>query len=262
MRRETLRDAVQSSRPLLGAWQQMACPLSTEALGTVGFDWAGFDMQHGLIGYEDLIRGLQALAISGTPSVVRVSGNHASEIGRVLDAGAEGVIVPLVETAGQAAAAAAACRYAPGGGRSWGATRTLLGVTPYSTSIGDVRAVCLVMVETVRGVDNIDEIAAVPGVDGIFVGPSDLAITAGLPPSLDAALDDAEHRALMQRIVDGAARHDLLLGTVLPRPERAGEFFEFGLRMLGVHRDLQSIIDSSRAALNVARERTGVTTSG
>ena len=141
---------------------------------------------------------LQAVAISDTPSVVRVSGNIPGEIGRALDSGAQGVIVPLIETAEEAARAASACRYPPRGTRSWGALRPALENTAYNPAVGDHQALCFAMVETVTGVENIDEIAAVPGVDVVYVGPSDLASSAGLPPQLKLA--DPKHRAYQRTL--------------------------------------------------------------
>ena len=251
---ESFREALNSGRPLLGAWQQMACPLASEATATVGFDWVGIDTQHGMIGYESMLAMLQALAISGTPSVVRVSSNNFGEIGRALDSGAHGVIVPLVETAEQAQAAVAACRYPPAGGRSWGATRTLLDISPYTKDAGDERAVCMVMVETERGVDNIDAIASVPGVDAIYIGPQDLAISAGLPPGLERALDDPDHRALMERIAAGAARHGTPVGAHTAGGARASEYLAMGIRVLVIHRDVAALLDGAHRELDAARQ--------
>jgi 4-hydroxy-2-oxoheptanedioate aldolase len=254
MTTETFREALYSGRPLMGGWQQMACPLASEVTGAAGFDWVGIDTQHGIIGYDGMVGMLQALAISGTPGVVRVSGNNAPEINRVLDAGAHGVIVPLVNTAEEAEAAARACRYPPNGVRSWGATRTLIEVAPYTAAAGDDRAVCLVMIETEEGVANVEEIAAVPGVGGLYIGPQDLAISHGIAPSLDGALDNPEHRALMERVAGVAGDHGLPVGTHTTGPERAGEYVEMGITLLVIHRDAAALAEGTRGAVAAARE--------
>lgn len=173
----------------VGAWLQLPGSASAELVGSVGFGFVCVDQQHGLIGDDALLPMLQALAATGTPALVRVTHNEPAAIGRALDRGAAGVIVPLVDSAEQTRAAVAACRYPPDGGRSYGPTR--VGWQPARPD-----PVCIVMVETVAAVAALPEILAVPGLGGIFVGPSDLALSAGLPlsaqdgdPAFDALVD-------------------------------------------------------------------------
>jgi len=259
----TLRQALAADRPLLGAWLQTPNVVTAEAAGFSGVDWVGIDTQHGLIGYDTLLHMLQAVAISGTPAVVRVSGNDAGEIGRALDSGAQGVIVPLIETAEQAAQAAFACRYPPRGGRSWGALRPTLSHPGYGPAFGDDYAVCFAMVETERGVDNIAEIARVPGVDVVYVGPSDLASSAGLPPQL--ALTDARHRTLVERIAAGCREAGTWCGIHPPSADVAW-YWDQGFRMFPVHRDLPAYQEGLASAIQDATRSLGelalTTTSG
>ncbi len=173
----------------VGGWLQLPGSATAELMGSVGFDFVCVDQQLGLIGDDALLPMLQALAATGTPALVRVAHNEPAAIGRSLDRGADGVIVPLVDSAEQARAAVSACRYPPDGRRSYGPTR--VGWQPTRPE-----PVCVVMVETVTGVAALPEILAVPGLGGIFVGPSDLALSAGLPlsaqdgdPAFDALLD-------------------------------------------------------------------------
>jgi 4-hydroxy-2-oxoheptanedioate aldolase len=250
MTTRSLRDELSTGRPLLGAWLQTPNPVSAEAAGLAGFDWVGIDTQHGLIGYDTLLHMLQAVAISGTPSVVRVSGNIPGEIGRALDSGAQGVIVPLIETAEEAARAASACRYPPRGTRSWGALRPALENTAYNPAVGDHQALCLAMVETVTGVENIDEIAAVPGVDVVYVGPSDLASSAGLPPQLK--LVDPKHRALVEKIAAACRSADRWCGIHPPSADVAW-YRDQGFNLLPIYRDLPAFQEGTVAALAEAR---------
>src|SRR5690606_38044485 len=142
------------------------------------------DMQHGAVDYSDAVGMLQAIHAQGATPIARVPSNDLATIGKVLDAGALGVVVPLVNTAEEAAAAVAACRYPPNGGRSFGPVRA-------STVIGSrdprdlEQIVVAVMVETREGLDNVDEIAATPGLDAIYVGPADLALALDLPPAYE-----------------------------------------------------------------------------
>ena len=250
MTTETLREALASGRPLVGAWLQTPNPISAEVAGLSGVDWVGIDTQHGLIGYDTLLHMLQAIAISGTPAVVRVSSNDAGEIGRALDSGAQGVIIPLIETAAQAAQAAAACRYPPRGGRSWGALRPSLRYPEYTPAFGDDYVVCFAMVETVAGVENIDAIAAVEGVDVVYIGPSDLASSAGMPPQL--ALTDPDHRMLVERIAAACRKAGRWSGMHPPTAD-VSWYIEQGFRMFPIYRDLPALQAGLATALAEAR---------
>lgn len=190
----------------VGGWLQLPSAAVAEVMGSVGFDVLCVDTQHGLIGDDVLLGMLQALTASGTRSLVRVPGHGAEPIGRALDRGADGVIVPLVDTAEQAAAAVAACRYPPDGGvRSFGPVRpSWLGRDPLAPGR------CVVMVETATAVANLDAILGVEGVDAVFVGPSDLALAHGLP--LAAQHEDGP----------GSAGYTELLGEVFGRCAAAG----------------------------------------
>lgn len=255
MTTRSLREALSTGRPLLGAWLQMPNPVAAEAVGYLGFDWVGIDTQHGLIGYETMLSMLQAIAVTGTPAVVRVSNNIPGEIGRALDSGAQGIIVPLVETAEAAAQAADACRYPPRGHRSWGALRPALESVPYSPEVGDQQAVCFAMVETVTAVENIDAIAAVDGVDVVYIGPSDLAASAGMPPML--ALKDDSHRQLVERIAGACKKAGKWIGMHPPTPD-IGWYHDHGFNLLPVYRDLPALQEGATAAIQTARTSAGL----
>lgn len=149
----------------------------TEVLASAGLDVVWIDQQHGFIPEHLLLPMLQAMNGTNTTSLVRVPVNDPTSIGRVLDAGAEGIIVPMVQTADDARRAVAACSFGSDGTRSHGALR--LRYLP-----GAIRreVICLVMIETELGVRNVSSILSVPGIDGVFIGPSDLALSVGLAP--------------------------------------------------------------------------------
>lgn len=253
MTSRSLRATLAADGPALGAWLQMPNPIAAEAVGRAGFDWVGIDTQHGMIGYESMLAMLQAIAISGTPAIVRVSANSPAEIGRALDSGAQGAIVPLIETPEQAARVVDAMRYPPRGHRSWGAIRPAMEHRPYSPALGDEQAVCIPMVETVAGVDAIDDIVAVEGVDAIHVGPSDLASSAGLTPGLE--LRDPEHRRLAERIAQSCVRAGRWVG-IHPASAEIGSYVEMGFKVLPIYRDLPALEAGARAAIETARAAT------
>jgi 4-hydroxy-2-oxoheptanedioate aldolase len=178
MPHKALADAWAADRAALGCWITTESDWAVEALGQSGFDYVLIDCQHSLIAEAVAGRMLTALAATPAAGVVRVSKNDPALIGRVLDAGADGVVVPMVNSAEEAAAAVAACRYAPGGVRSFGPFRAGLG---FDIAALQERVSCFVMIETAKAVANAAEICAVPGLAGVFVGPADLAIDMGIP---------------------------------------------------------------------------------
>jgi len=170
----SLRETLESGGPAIGLWASIPSALSAEVAALAGPDYVVADQQHGALDPVTLMAMLQAIAGAGCAGLVRVARNEPFPIGQALDLGAAGVIVPMVESGEEAARAVAACRYAPEGIRSFGALRAGAGERP----------LCLVMIETRAGLERAQEIARTPGLDGIYVGPSDLALSLGLQPTL------------------------------------------------------------------------------
>lgn len=231
----TLREVWERDGIKLGGWCTMPGAFSAELMGRCGFDWVCLDTQHGLIGYDQMALMLQALSITGTPAFVRVRWNEPGEIMKALDAGAQGVIVPMVGSAADAAQAVGACRYPPEGYRSWGPIRAALGVEGYGPELANRRVVCVVMIETREGVRNADEILSVPGVDAVYVGPNDLALGHGILPS--ANVDDPEHERLIGEVLAACERHGVVAGIHCGSVETARRWRERGFRMLNVKSD-------------------------
>lgn len=231
----TLREIWERDAVKLGGWCVVPSAFAAELMGRSGFDWVCIDTQHGLIGYDQMALMLQALSITGTPGFVRVRWNEPGEIMKALDAGAEGVIVPMVNSAEEARRAVGACRYPPEGFRSWGPIRAALGVEGYSPDVGNRRTVCAVMIETRGGVENADDILSVPGVDAVYVGPSDLALAHGLVPDPNA--DDPEHRRLVEEILAACRRHGVVAGIHCGSIDTALRWRDRGFRMLNVQSD-------------------------
>jgi 4-hydroxy-2-oxoheptanedioate aldolase len=197
----------------------------------IGFDWVCIDAQHGLIGYQEMLGMLQAVAVKGVPALVRVPWNEPGWIMKALDAGAAGVIVPMVNSPEEARAAAGACRYPPQGYRSWGPTRASLGVADYAPELANRSVVCAVMVETAPALEQLDEILAVPGVDAVFMGPSDFAISMGLAPRSD----DPEHRRRLDGMPAVCRRHGVVAGIACASAELEHHHLARPHRSFGQH---------------------------
>jgi 4-hydroxy-2-oxoheptanedioate aldolase len=171
-------------------------------LASLGFDSFVLDLQHGDIDYREAVGILTALAPSGATPLVRVASNDPATIGRLLDAGVFGVICPMVNSRGDAEAFVAACRYPPTGNRSWGPFRAALQASTdaphnYFAEANDSIA-AIALIETADGLANLEAILEVPGLDGVYLGASDLAVSHGGQPALDYFGAEA------------AARHDVL----------------------------------------------------
>lgn len=231
----TLRDRWSAGRRTLGGWCSIGNSFSAELIGRSGFDWACVDQQHGLVGPDALVPMLQALALTGTPAFVRVPWNEPSAIMRALDAGAQGIIVPLVEDAEAARQAVSAARYPPAGTRSWGPIRPAQEVPGYSPAVGDRRVVVVVQIETLAAIERLEEIIGVPGVDGIFVGPNDLAVSAGLEPTLRPG--PGRHRDLILQILETGRARNTVTGIYCGSLPAALEWQAAGFDMLAVTSD-------------------------
>jgi 4-hydroxy-2-oxoheptanedioate aldolase len=179
-----------------------------ELASASGCDWLAIDQQHGLVDAASTRTMIQAAAIRDTPVIVRVPWNDPAAIMRVLDDGAEGVIVPMVNSAAEAEAAVRAARYPPRGFRSWGPLRSTLAQPGFDPTTGNDQTICLVMIETVDAVNELNSILDVPGVDGVLVGPNDLAI------SHSGATTDSPLDASMIASVVAACRERQLITSV------------------------------------------------
>lgn len=175
-----LQDALAGTGPIWGGWVVGPTLYGPEEFAAAGYDYVGFDLQHGYLSDTDVALMLRRLEHVPIATVVRLPDADAAPIGRVLDAGADGVVVAMVESAAQAAEAVAATRYAPGGVRSFGPLRASLGVDPVALA---ERVSVFAMIETTRGLAALDEICGVDGLTGIYVGPADLAISMGHGPA-------------------------------------------------------------------------------
>ncbi len=231
---------------LVGGWLQLPGSASAELMGAAGFDFVCVDQQHGLIGDDALLPMLQALAATGTPALVRVTANEPAAIGRALDRGAAGVVVPLVDSPEEADAAVAACHHPPRGGRSYGPTRTSWHGTPPDP-------LCVVMIETTAGVAALPRILEVDDVAGIFVGPSDLALSAGMP--VEHQHGDPAWDALLQEIIQPCRERGTPVGIYCASADHVHRFRDMGATFFAGPAEATLLRDA--AAEHLSRSRPG-----
>jgi len=240
MRPNPLRSKWAAGQPALGSWVSIPSQLVAEAVAANDLDYVVIDCQHGFIGFDDTVRMLAALNTGGVTPIVRVPELSTANISRVLDAGAMGVIIPMVNSAEEAAAAVAFTRFPPVGVRSIGAGRALIveGGDYYQRANEEVA--CIPMIETMEAIDDLDNILSVPGVDVAYVGPSDLAVAMGYQPGTAAQpfLDMLDH------VVEACNRHGVLPG-IQATPGTAADRVARGYQMVTMMVDLPAF----RAAL-------------
>ncbi|MGH7912530.1 MAG: HpcH/HpaI aldolase family protein [Candidatus Dormibacteraceae bacterium] len=215
----------------LGGWCGIPSPFAAELLGRSGFDWVCFDMQHGLIGYDQLVPMLQALTQTGAKPIVRVPWNAPDHIMKALDAGAVGIIVPMVDDAEQAEQAVAWAKYPPRGARSWGPTRAALLLSDYSAARANEHTSLIAMIETPAGVRNMDAIMQVDGVDAVYVGPSDLGLGHGLDPTQTPAARSENERLILD-ILAACERNHVVPGIHTGDTATAKRWIDAGYRMV------------------------------
>lgn len=245
-----MRECWAAGEAALGGWLGIPSAYSAEIVARCDLDYVCVDIQHGILDYSDAWKMLQAINLgSGTP-LVRVPWNEPGIIGKSLDAGARGIIIPMVDTRAEAEAAVRACRYAPDGSRSYAGTRVVRqeGSDYFANANTDVAVVP--MVETAEAVENLDGILSVPGVDAIYVGPSDLSVSLGLHPGNndgEPAFDEA-----VARILESCARHGVIAGchTV---SELCRRRIEQGFRMITITSDTVALTRALDDELRRAR---------
>lgn len=227
---------------------------AAEAVASLDFDFLCVDAQHGLIDYRDVAQTLQALELGEAAPVVRVPWNDPGIIGKVLDAGAMSVIVPMVNSADDARAVVAAARYAPGGSRSFGPVGIGWRDGPSYLGRTNDEVAIIVMIETVAALRNVDQIAAVPGIDALFLGPFDLSLSLGLEPGDNdgaALFDDA-----IDTVLHSCRTHNLKAGILSSRmvaPRRVTQGFD----MISVTMDVQALSRAMADDLDTVKSQLG-----
>lgn len=234
--------------PLIGAWINLAEPFIPEMAGRAGYDFAVLDAQHGLISKHALLGMIQVIEASGSMTVGRAADPDTGRLGRLLDFGVDSVIVPMIESLAHAKAVAAAGQYPPHGIRRYGPTRvSFRRDNCFHTAQEQVRI--FTMIELASVVPEIEAIAALPGVAGLFVGPSDLSIGLGLQPARDQP--DPAFTDALDRVVRACAQHGKFAG-IQGDLGISAERFQRGFNFVTVAMDSSDLKASFRESLRMA----------
>ena len=243
-----LQEALSAKPRVWGGWVVGPTVIGPEEFARAGYDYVGFDVQHGYLDDADVALLLRRLEQVPIATAVRLPSADPAPIGRVLDAGADAVIVAMVESPETAATAVAATRYPPAGVRSFGPLRADIGIDP---AAHEDRASVFAMIETARGLAALDEICAVPGLSGVYVGPADLAISLGENPI--TALDTPTVLDAVTRIHSVASGAGLVPGIHANAGKPGKAMAELGFRMITLASESQALRRGAAAHLEEAQ---------
>jgi 4-hydroxy-2-oxoheptanedioate aldolase len=251
-----LRAKLGSDEPAFGLWAGIANSFTAEAAARAGYEYVCVDLQHGLSNEATVVPMFQAIQAGGAVPLARLAWNEPWLIMRALDLGAAGVILPLIDSAADAARGVESCRYPPHGRRSFGPVRA--DITMGSTAPEDLGgdALCLAMIETRDGLDNLDEIAATPGLDGLYIGPSDLSLALGLRPGGIVDEPGEDRRALSEaidRIRKACAANGIIAGMHCAGGRAAQRYAESGFKLITVGTDAAMLRTALSQQLTMAR---------
>jgi 4-hydroxy-2-oxoheptanedioate aldolase len=244
MRANRLRELWSEGKPVVAGWCSIPNAFTAELMADMGWDALVIDGQHGLIGYAEMLAMLQAMSASAVVPIVRVSWNQPGEIMRALDAGALGVICPMINDAAECQAFVQACRYPPEGYRSFGPTRAAVvhgaGYFPEANR----ELLTLAMIETAAGLENVEAIVATPGLDGVYIGPSDLSLALGGQPNQDS--DDPRLMAAFDRILAACKAAGVKAGVHTMSPAYAQKMIQRGFDLVTIMGDVRYLTSGRR----------------
>ena len=245
-----------AGRAAVNGWLAIPSGFSAEVIARCGFDTVTVDLQHGVQDYRSMVECFQAMAAHPVTPLVRVPWNEPGIIGKVLDGGAMGVICPMVNNRREAEALVRSAKYPPRGSRSNGPIRAgLYGEAGGYQATADVETLVLPMIETREAVDNMEEILDVPGIAGVYVGPTDLAFSYGKAPRFDH--DDPFFLEIYGRLIAGCQRRGLYAGIHTRGADYAARAIGMGFRLVTILNDSGLMAQAATEAVALVRRDAG-----
>ena len=260
MVRNGLKELWAEGRPALNGWLSIASPFVAEIMAGQGYDTLTIDLQHGALDYSAMLPMLQAMRAWPVTPIVRVPWREPGIVMKALDAGAMAIICPMINNAEEAAEFASFMRYPPRGTRSYGPTRAAVAHPGYGVAAND-EVLAFAMIETREGLDNVEAIAATPGIDGLYVGPSDLALGTSdgrLAPGFDPT--DETLVASIKRIAAVAKANGIMAGLHCGAPDYAAEAIKWGFDLTTVSGDSRLLAMAASASTERWRKLTQTAT--
>ncbi len=251
-----LKQRLSEGRANINGWLAIPSGFSAEVMAQCGWDSVTVDMQHGVQDYMSMVACFQAMQAHPVTPLVRVPWNEPGIIGKVLDGGAMGVICPMVNTVQEAKDLVQYCLYPPAGKRSNGPIRAAMygEASDYQRTAND-EILVIPMIETQEAVDNIDAILDVPGINGIYIGPSDLGLSMGMIPTLDR--EEPKILSIYQKLLDATKKRGQFAGLHNGSAGYAGRMIEMGFRLVTIANDSGLMAKAAREAVAGARKAGG-----
>jgi len=248
VRENTLKSIWARGEAVVNGWLSIPSAFASEVMAHQGFDSLTVDMQHGVVDYQVAVTMLQAISTTPVIPLARVPWNDPARLMKILDAGVYGVICPMINTRAEAEAMVQACRYPPRGYRSWGPVRASIYAGADYGDHANEDIVVMPMIETATALKNLDDILSVPGVDAVYVGPSDLSLAFGCKPRLDQT--DAPVVEAQQQIVEACKRHGVAAGI-------HNNTAAYALKMIAAGYQFVTLASDSRFLASKAAEEVG-----
>ena len=249
MRKNKLKKLFKEEKAAINGWLTIPSSFSAEEMSHQGWDSLTIDMQHGAIDYVNAFQMLQAISTTDTVPMVRVNWNEPGQIMKILDAGAYGIICPMINNKEQAEKFVQACMYPPRGYRSFGPTRGFMyGGNDYVEHAND-EILKIAMIETKEALDKLDEIMSTPGVDGIYIGPADLSLAIGQKPSFDNPEGSPQYKKILE-ILDHAKKNKIAAGIHNASAEYAKQMIDLGFNLVTIGSDQKALTSGAKTEIS------------
>jgi 4-hydroxy-2-oxoheptanedioate aldolase len=253
VRKNKLKEIFKKGGSAINGWLQIPNSFTAELMANQNWDSLTLDMQHGVIDYSHAISMLQAISTTEVVPLARVNWNEPGQIMKILDAGAYGIICPMVSNRKEAENFVQACMYPPKGYRSYGPIRGLVYGGPDYADEANNEILKFAMIETKESLDNLDEIMQTPGLDGIYIGPADLSLAIGEKPSFDKPEGDPVYEVIM-KILEHAKKNKVIAGIQNAQPEYTHKMIKKGFQLVTIGTDQRFMVAAAKAALGTIRK--------
>jgi len=255
MRENGIKSIWKRGGAVINGWLGIPSSVAAENMAQAGWDALTVDLQHGLVDYQAAVSMLQAVSTSNATPLARVPWLEPGIIMKLLDAGAYGIICPMINTRAQAEALVAACKYPPRGYRSYGPVRaSIYAGTDYGDRANE-DLIVMPMIETAEALKNLDAILSTPGVDAVYVGPADLSLALGCKPRLDQT--DEPVVEAQQQIVDACKRHNVVAGIHNATATYSLKMIEAGYRFVTLASDTRHLAAKAAEEVGIVRKGAG-----
>ena len=253
-----IRERWAAGKPVINGWLSAACAFTAEIMAAQGYDSLTVDIQHGLVGYETATTMLQAMRASAVTPMVRVPWLAPGDIMKALDAGAYGIICPMINNRVEAERFVSCMRYPPHGLRSFGPTRALFSAGADYGQHADQEVLALAMIETADAMSNLDAIVATPGLDGVYIGPADLTLgLTGRKYATGFDREEPEMVAAIQTVLRKAHNAGIRAGLHCGTPVYAAKAVGWGFDLVTISNDVRLLAGAAQASVAAARQSIG-----